>query len=300
MTRPQRWYNVGEFVTGLGSVGTGLEQAGDRLGRYIIERRIAVGGMAELFLARLDGPEGFSKSVVIKRILPRLRGNHQFTKMFADEARLAARFSHPNLVQVFELSEHDGEPILVMEFVDGTDVGSVLKRSHRERVLIPIRIAAYLIGQVAQGLHAAHQLTGKRRRPLNVIHRDVSPENILVTRMGGVKVIDFGIAKHDAREAETVVGTVKGKVAYMSPEQLLRRHLDRRSDVFSLGVVFYELLTGEQCFTGDSALQQMMAVEKASYRPIHTLRPKVPPDVEAVVDRMMALRPQDRFQTARD
>ncbi len=279
---------------------TGLEQAGDRLGRYIIERRIAVGGMAELFLARLDGPENFSKRVVIKRILPRLRGNHQFARMFSDEARLAARFSHPNLVQVFELAEYDDVPVMVMEYVDGKDLGALLKRSHRDRVLIPIRIAAYVIGQIAQGLHAAHELTGRSGRPLNVIHRDVSPENVLVTRMGGVKVIDFGIAKHEARSAETVVGTVKGKVAYMSPEQLLRKHLDRRADVFSLGVVFYELLTGEQCFQGDSAMQQMMAVEKAQYKPVHSIRPKVPPDVEAVVDRMLALRPQDRFQTARE
>ncbi|MEM6730233.1 MAG: protein kinase, partial [Myxococcota bacterium] len=169
-------------------MSTGLEQAGDRFGRYIIERRIAVGGMAELFLARLDGPEDFSKRVVIKRILPRLRGNHQFTKMFTDEARLAARFSHPNLVQAFELAQIDDEPMLVMEFIDGKDVGAILKRSQREGVLVPIRIAAYIVGQVAQGLHAAHELLGKDGAPLNVVHRDISPENVLITRLGGVKV----------------------------------------------------------------------------------------------------------------
>ncbi|MEO1482706.1 MAG: serine/threonine-protein kinase [Myxococcota bacterium] len=277
---------------------TGLERSGDRLGRYVIERRLAVGGMAELFLARLDGPEAFSKKVVIKRILPRNQGNHQFTKMFLDEARLAGRFSHQNLVQTFELAEVDGEPMLVMEYIDGRDLAALLSFAHRERQLVPIRIAAYLVGQIAQGLHAAHELTDDQGEKLNVIHRDVSPENVLMTRMGGVKVIDFGIAKHADQHAQTVAGTVKGKVAYMSPEQLLRRPLDRRSDVFSLGIVFYELLTGVQCFKGESALQQMMAVEKAKYLPVRSMRPKVPPDVESVVDRMLALQPADRYRSA--
>jgi len=269
-----------------------------RFGRYALEKRLAMGGMAEVFLGRIEGPNNFQKQVVIKRILPHLREDQRFVDMFVDEARLAARFNHPKLVQIYELAKVENQFCVAMEYIEGKDVASIMAQSEQRSIKVPMGIAAYVAAGVAEGLHYAHELTNESGEPLNVVHRDVSPANIIVTKHGGVKLFDFGIAKHDDRSSKTKANTLKGKLSYMSPEQIRRRNVDRRSDIFSLGIVLYELVTGERCLTGNSFMELLDVVGNAKYRDPKEIRPDLPPSFEYVLQRMLAADPDDRFQTA--
>jgi serine/threonine protein kinase len=207
-------------------------------------RRLGKGGMAEVFLARQEGVAGFRRLAVVKRLLPQFSSMPNVAEMLLDEARIAAQLSHPNIVQIYELNKEDGQYFIAMEFVDGCDLATLARIERRRKSRIPIRLALRVIAEAAMGLDYAHRQVGLNGLPLNLVHRDVSPHNILCSREGAVKVTDFGIAKAVGKEQVTEVGVVKGKVHYMSPEQYTGGDVDKRSDIFSLGVVLYQLTTG--------------------------------------------------------
>ncbi len=232
----------------------------DKIGRYAIIGRLATGGMAEIFLGRISGPSGFERLVVIKRALPNLASNPSFVAMFLDEARTVARIRHPNVVQVHELGEGDDHLFLAMEYLEGESVQGLLRRLHKVGEKLDPTLAMHIAAEACRGLDAAHNLEDDDGRPLGVVHRDVSPQNLFVTYDGMVKVLDFGIAKASDRSAQTEPGTVRGKFAYMSPEQCMGQSLDRTSDVFALGIVLHEMLTQQRLFKRKSQLAQMKAI----------------------------------------
>ena len=269
-----------------------------RFGRYTLERRLAMGGMAEVFLGRIEGPSNFQKQVVIKRILPHLRDDPRFVDMFVDEARLAARFNHPKLVQVYELAKVENQYCVAMEYIEGKDLATIMAQSEQRSKQIPFSFACYVAAGVAEGLHYAHELLNDHGEPLRVVHRDVSPANIIVTAHGGVKLFDFGIAKHEDRSSKTKANTLKGKLSYMSPEQIRRKNVDRRSDIFSLGVVLYEMVTGERCLTGNSFMELLEIVGNARYRDPKELRSDLPDSLAQVFRKMLEADPEARYQDA--
>ncbi len=273
--------------------------AGELFGKYVLVGNIARGGMGELFLAVQDGLEGFRKVVVVKRVLKHLTTNADFMQMFVNEARLTARLDHPNIVKTYEFGEHDGQYYTVMEFLAGEDLGKVLQRlSQMTDKVLPLPFAVHIVAQLCNGLHFAHELTDVAGRPLGLVHRDVNPSNVLVTYAGEVKIVDFGVAKVNRAVTKTVAGTIKGKIAYMSPEHILARGVDRRSDVFSAGIVLWELLTGQPLFARDSDAATLYAVVSDPIPLPSTYRAEVPPPLDAVVARALAREPQDRFESA--
>jgi len=272
--------------------------AEERLGRYRLVRRLATGGMAEVFLGVAEGPEGFRKVVVVKRVLPHFSEDPRFIEMFLDEARLAARLEHPNIVQIFDLGEADGRFFIAMEYLRGLPVSQVMRRLRARGRTFPHPLAALLLVRAAQALHFAHRLSGPDGRPLGIVHRDISPDNLFLTRDGVVKVLDFGIAKAVTNRHETAAGTVKGKFAYMSPEQVRGLPLDARSDVFSLGVVLYELTTSARPFGGASDLMTASSIlNDPPPRPAEVL-PEFDPALEAVCLRCLEKDPERRFPSA--
>src|SRR5579864_4679625 len=233
---------------------------GSRLGKYEIIKRLATGGMAEIFLARVSGLPGFQKMVVIKRILPQLATNNDFVEMFLDEARIAATLQHPNVVQMYDVGVVDGNYFIAMEYLHGEDVRSMMKALVRKEQRLPIEHALNIVIGVASGLHYAHEKVGFDGKALEIVHRDVTPQNIIVTYDGAVKLLDFGIAKASNRFGETRFGTLKGKVPYMSPEQCRSENLDRRTDVFSLGIMLYELTLGRRLYRAKSEFEVMKKI----------------------------------------
>jgi serine/threonine-protein kinase len=274
-------------------------QSPHRVGRYLLHTRLAVGGMAEVWMARQEGPAGFAKQLVVKKILPHLAVDRDFVQMFLNEARLAAQLNHPNVVQIFELGEEGGSYYLVMEYIHGRNLRSVQKRCRDTDREIPFgHIARILIG-ACEGLHYAHELRDGAGNPLDLVHRDMSPDNVLVSFDGQVKVVDFGIAKAANSGGATRTGTLKGKYAYMSPEQAQGQPLDRRADVYSLGVVLYELIAGEKPFRNSSDLAMLKAIVEQPPPPLADIRPDVPPSLVAIVERAMAKEKGDRYPDAR-
>ncbi len=270
-----------------------------RIGRYHVVGRLATGGMAEIVLGKVLGPSGFERPVVIKRILPSLATQETFVEMFLDEARVVARLQHPNVVHVHELGDEGGELFLVMEYLEGESAVSLMRRSIRDGVPLDRTAAAYIVMQACAGLHAAHELKGDDGQPLHVVHRDVSPSNVFVTYAGGVKLIDFGVAKFEERNAETEAGQMKGKFAYMSPEQCLGRAVDRRSDVFSLGVVLFELTTGKRLFARTTSLLSMKAItEDRIPLPSEVVKGDYPACLDRIVKKALSREPADRYATA--
>ena len=217
-------------------------------GRYQLLKKLATGGMAQIYLARQLGPEGFEKLLVVKRILPHLAENEEFITMFLDEARIAARLNHPNVVQIFDLGAQDDSFFIAMEFIHGEDVRRVWKHADKVGKPIPLPLICRIIIEACAGLDYAHKKLDASGRPLNIVHRDISPQNILVAFEGGVKIVDFGIAKAADQATVTKSGVLKGKYSYMSPEQAAGQPIDCRTDIFALGVVLYELLTGTRLF----------------------------------------------------
>jgi len=273
-------------------------------GRYEIIRRLALGGMAEVFLARVAGPQGFTKTLVLKQILPNLAEDQTFVKMFLSEARLAAMLSHPNIVQIFDFGETNGTYFLAMEYVEGPDLRAIRKFSQKTQRPVPFNIATKIISEVCQGLGYAHEFrhpdTGE---PLNLVHRDLSPDNILVSESGSVKVLDFGIAKASGVSEVTRSRLLKGKFAYMSPEQVRGDPLDARSDLFALGVVFYEILTGKRPFDGTEPgepLGTMHSVLHEEPRPPSELRPDLPDALDQILFRALRKKPEQRYQSCRE
>jgi serine/threonine protein kinase len=271
-----------------------------RGGRYRLVRRLATGGMAEIWLARQSGIAGFEKQVVVKRTLPQHAGDDAFITMFLDEARLIASLHHPNIVQVHDIGVEREHYFYVMEHLEGADLARVVRMLERQAERMPLEHAILIAMGAAAGLHAAHEARDVDGRPLDVVHRDVSPGNLVVTFDGSVKLIDFGVAKAARRRTVTRHGVVKGKIAFMSPEQLQCKPLDRRSDVFALGILLHELTCGGRLFDGASEFDIMkQIVERPVPRPGERV-PGYPSALEAVVLRALARRPEDRFETALD
>src|SRR5579883_14093 len=295
------------FVGGLSS-GTSQRMASgqqpQQFGKYTLVEKIAVGGMAEIYRAKTFGAAGFEKDLVIKRILSQFSNDEEFVRMFIDEARLAAKLQHANVVQIFDFDGVEAPPgeisyYIAMEWVDGKDLRHLLKEGARRRDPLSAAAAVHVAVETLKGLHYAHTRS-EGGRPLGIVHRDVSPHNVLVSYSGDVKISDFGIAKAAARAAVTTNGMVKGKIAYMSPEQVTGQPLDRRTDVFSMGVVLYEMLTGSRLFAGDSEKDVIANVRDAVVEPPRARNPDIPVDLERVLMKMLAASPEGRYPTAAD
>ncbi|MFO0570992.1 MAG: serine/threonine-protein kinase [Polyangiaceae bacterium] len=269
------------------------------IGRYEIVGHLATGGMAEILLARLRGPSGFERPVVLKRILPHLAEKQNFVDMFLDEARIASGIQHKNVVQVIDLG-HSGEHLyLVMEYLEGENVGALIKRSLVEHQPIPYALSAFILAETCAGLHAAHELEDDQGRAMGLVHRDVSPQNVFVTYPGAVKVLDFGIAKADARVAQaTEAGQLKGKLDYMSPEQALGRPLDRRTDVFAAGVVLYELAARRRLFNRATVLETLEAICRQPITPPRRVVSDLPVSLERIIVKALERDPDARYATA--
>ncbi|MEP6801465.1 MAG: TonB family protein [Acidobacteriota bacterium] len=273
----------------------------DQFGQYEILERIAAGGMAELSKARRSGVEGFQKIVAIKKILPHLADNDEFITMFADEAKLAAQLNHPNIVHIFDLGKIEaGGYFIAMEYVDGRDLRSLLQSAREFDTPLPVPLAVYVASKIAAALDYAHRRRDGEGRELNVVHRDVSPPNILISYEGDIKLCDFGIAKAASKASQTQSGALKGKVQYMSPEQAWGRPIDRRSDIFSLGCVLFEMLTGEKLFRGDTDLSVLEKVRAAQVLAPSTVNPEVPKGLDAIVAKALAREPEERYGIASD
>jgi eukaryotic-like serine/threonine-protein kinase len=270
------------------------------LGRYRVVDEIGIGGMASVHLARMDGPGGFQKWVAIKRIHPHLVEDETFVNMFLDEARVAARISHPNVATVFELGKHEDTYWIAMEYLHGEPLREVMRRTEELGQPMPPEIACRVIADAAEGLHAAHELLGKNGEKLGLVHRDVTPHNLFVTYDGNTKVVDFGIAKFTSRMANTRAGTLKGKLAYMSPEQVAGEPIDRRTDVFALGVVLWELTTGQRLFRMESDLDTLAKVQECAVPRPSTIVRGYPIDLEKIVMKALAKTKNERYRTARE
>ncbi|MBE4751330.1 protein kinase [Corallococcus sp. ZKHCc1 1396] len=273
---------------------------GRRIGKYEILTRLSMGGMAELFLAFTSGPGGFRKFVAVKQILPDIKKDDQFVKMFLDEARITAAFSHANIGQVFDLGEEDGELYLAMEFLPGQNLEQVVKMAAKRDYALPLGFSARVVRDTCLGLHYAHHFMDPSGRPVAVVHRDVSPKNVMITYDGVVKVIDFGIAKARGKLGRTQVGTVKGTSGYMSPEQVRDKGLDGRSDQFSTGVMLHELLVGQRLFNAPGEAAVMMQIVDGEIPVPRSLNAAIPEALEAVVLKSLSRDAAQRFGTCRE
>jgi len=275
---------------------------GERLDRFELVAELAQGGMATVYLARFVGVAGFKRFVAIKRLHPHLAKEQDFIQMFLDEARLASRLHHPNVVPILEIGMHGEQYYLVMEYIEGDTVGHLMARAANVNRKIPVPVVVRVMLDTLMGLHAAHELADDDGTHLEIVHRDVSPQNILVGVDGVARITDFGVAKAQARLANaTQGGQLKGKLAYMSPEQVRgNMTVDRRADVFAAGIVLWELFTGQRLFKAEGEAETLFKVVAADVPPIRNFEPGVPPEVEVVVRRALAGHPQDRFATAAD
>ena len=278
--------------------GTGADAQLRPYGQYMLVRKLAEGGMAEIFLAKRLGADGFERNVVIKRMLPHLSALPDFVEMFRDEARLAARLVHPNVVQIHELGFTEDCYYICMEYLPGEDFSTTVRTASYRGEYVPVPLVMRVLADAARGLHYAHDFTDESGKPLNIVHRDISPSNLYVTYEGQVKVLDFGIAKAESRLAQTRTGVVKGKYVYMAPEQARGGEVDRRADVFSLGVSLYEAVTHVRPFARDNDLAVLNALLDGDFQPPRALRPDLSPDLEAVILKAMAYEPAQRYATA--
>ncbi|HYH99563.1 protein kinase domain-containing protein [Hyalangium sp.] len=268
-----------------------------RFGNYVLIRKLAEGGMAEIYLAKQLGAEGFERDVVLKCMLDHLTQYREFVSMFLDEARLAARLHHPNIVQITDLGVADNRYYICMEYLAGDDLDAVIAAAHYQREGVPIPIAARIILSTLEGLEFAHGYQ-EQGQPLGLVHRDISPSNIFVTYQGTVKVLDFGIAKASSRMTQTQPGLLKGKWGYMSPEQARGEPTDARSDLFSLGVTFHELLTARRVFERDNEIGVLLALMAQPIPPPSHTRPEVPPALDRIVMKALERRAEDRYASA--
>lgn len=272
-------------------------QPGHRLDRYELLCPLAYGGMASVWLARFGGRKGFERLVVVKMILPQYSQDPRFQEMFLDEARIASRIEHQNVARILDVGEHEDNTFIVMEWVDGDSLSKVVRAAESKKQRIPTGVVLRICADAAAGLHAAHVLTDREGTPLGVVHRDVSPQNILISNAGSTVLIDFGVAKaRDRVSQDTSAGQLKGKIRYMAPEQALGRSIDRRADVWALGAILYEIFAGEPPYDGPNEVATLHKLTSgAAPAP---LPPHVPPPVRAVIERALAYDPEARFASA--
>jgi serine/threonine-protein kinase len=268
-------------------------------GKYHLLRKLGAGGMAEVFLARQAGLEGFEKLVVVKRILPHLAMDEEFVTMFLDEARTAADLRHPNVVNIFEVGEDRSTFYMAMEFLHGQDIRKIQRTSAKRKELIPVQQACQIVLDAANGLHYAHTKSDLSGTPLNIVHRDISPQNVLVTYDGATKIVDFGIAKAATQDTNTATGVIKGKYTYMSPEQAMGEDIDHRSDQFALGVVFWELLTMRRLFKRGGEMATLNAIIEGDIPP-PTKFVDIPEHLEHIVLQALQRDPDKRFDSCQD
>ena len=261
---------------------------------------LATGGMATVYLGRLVGARGFSRTVAVKVMHPQYAKDRAFCDMFVDEARLSARIRHPNVVPTLDVIDDVDRLDIVMEYVEGESLSALLKTCRAEGRLLPRDIACVIVHDLLSGLHAAHEARGEDGEPLSIVHRDVSPQNVLVSTAGEVKLVDFGIAKATMKARQTAVGVIKGKYYYMSPEQAWGERIDHRSDIFSTGIVLYEMLTSQMLYLEEDIPRLLDMVRKADIAPVRSVRKDVPPQLERIVMRALAKRAGDRYQSAGD
>lgn len=273
----------------------------ERFGKYELLQKIAQGGMAEIFLATRQGDlGGFEKQVALKRIFRHLTGREETVNMFFDEARIAATLNHPNIVQVFDLGEVEGYFYIAMEFVHGTDLRRVCKRGIDGGDYLPLELAAHIVAEIAAGLHYAHSRTDEEGNPRNIVHRDISPQNVLLSMEGHVKICDFGIAKAENRLARTRTGQFKGKLSYMSPEQFNGEEVDARSDIFNLGIVLYEITLARRLFDAKTDFERMRQIANAQVTPPSEVDSEYPPELERIIMKALQHDPDERYQSAEE
>ncbi|HVT61062.1 MAG TPA: TonB family protein [Thermoanaerobaculia bacterium] len=274
------------------------DQPGERFGQYTLLEKIAVGGMAEVWKARMRGVEGFQKTVAIKKILPYMTDNSEFVTMFIDEAKLAAQLSHPNIIHIYDLGKIGRDFFIAMEYVEGKDLRSLLNAARQHGVPLPLGLALLIAMRLASALDYAHRKRDFEGKEMGLVHRDVSPQNVLLSYDGDVKLCDFGIAKAVSKVNQTQAGALKGKLQYMSPEQAYGNPVDARTDIYSLGLVLFEMLTGERFFAGDTEISVLESVRQGKVRSPRQVDASVPPEVEEIVMRALATQPEGRFQSA--
>ena len=269
--------------------------------RYTITERLDQGGMAEVFRGVAESIQGFKKSVAIKRILPSLTKNEKFVSMFLDEAKLSLFLQHANIVQVFDIGVTESAYFLVMEFVDGCNLKALIERLKQKGRRIETPLAIYLILECCKALNYAHNVENpESQEPLNIVHRDISPPNILMSKMGEVKLVDFGLAKANSQIESTDPGVVKGKFSYLSPEAASGLEVDHRADIFAMGIILWEMLTSRRLFYGDTDYQTVELVRQARIPSIAALNPEIEPELEAIVRKSLARNRDDRYESAAD
>lgn len=256
--------------------------------------------MAEVFRAESAGVEGFKKTVAIKRVLPHLAEKKQFIGMFLDEARLSAHLSHSNCVQVFDIGVGDNTYFIVMEYVDGADLKALIEYQRKQNQPFPLQEACLICLKICEGLAYAHEARDGKGRPLHIVHRDMSPPNVLITRHGEVKIVDFGLAKANSQLEKSEPGIIKGKFGYLSPEAAFGQSVDHRTDVFAVGIILWEMLAGRRLFLGDTDLDTVRQVQAARIPPVSQYNPFCNAEVEAVLAKVLARDPAQRYQSARD
>jgi serine/threonine protein kinase len=272
----------------------------ERFGQYILLEKVGTGGMAELFKAKKIGIEGFERVLAIKRILPHLCSDEEFIDMFIAEAKLVARLSHKNIAQVYDFGKIGQNYFIAMEYIRGKDLRGIFKRCEEKNIKLPVALAVFIAKEVSSALSYAHRQKDSMGRNLNIIHRDVSPQNILVSYEGEVKVVDFGIAKAET-QSHTKTGTIKGKLAYMSPEQAWGNPIDHRSDIFSIGIVMYEMITGKRLFKGSTEIKTLEMVREAKAEPFSPdLVAVIPSELEPIIMKALSKDVKSRYQDASD
>ena len=268
--------------------------------RYHLLEKLESGGMAEVFLGEATSVQGFKKRVAIKRVLPHLASHTNFIGMFLDEARLGARLTHANIVSVFDIGKSENSFFIVMEFVDGTNLKKIMETLRVKGQTFPLKDVIYIAMEACRGLSYAHELVDDDGHPVDLVHRDVSPPNILISKRGEVKVTDFGLAKARTQLERTDPGVVKGKFSYLSPEVATGKDVDERADIFALGVCLWEMLAGRRLFLGDTDYETVQAVSNADVPSLVGVHPEVDPQIESLILKALARDPDDRFRTARE
>ncbi len=267
-------------------------------GRYTLLEKLAVGGMAEVFRAKIHSSHGFEKILVVKRILPHLAADPSFVAMFIDEAKLTAQLTHPKIVQILDFGAVNGQYFTALEFVDGFDALGLLRIAAQKRVRVPAPIGVFIVQEILEALDYAHNARDMEGKPMQIVHRDISPSNIFVSKRGDVKLGDFGIAHAQRRDSKTQVGTLKGKYGYMAPEQVVGRPIDARSDLFAIGVVLAELLTGRRLFSAAADLDVLLKVRDVRLDRLDKYGTDIPPALDQIVRGALKKDPAERPQTA--